>query len=74
MMKDFFKTVEITKQTESGIQIANSRIIIPKASLSASNSGIIIPTSGEDLIKAIENSKKNKNFSSKQKKDCLQRY
>ena len=53
MMKDFFNTVEIKEQTESGIQIAKSKIIIPKAIVSANNSGIIIPSSSLELMDTI---------------------
>ena len=58
MMNNYFNTIEITDQTESGIQIAKSKIIIPKATVSATNSGIIIPSSSLDLIETIADSKK----------------
>ena len=53
MMKNFLDTVEITEQTESGIQIAKSRIIIPKVTVSAINSGIILPKSSVELMEVI---------------------
>lgn len=58
MMKNFLDTVEITDCTEAGIQIAKARIIIPKTTVSAENSGIIIPKSSEELMKAIMDSMK----------------
>lgn len=57
MMKNFLDTIEITNQTESGIQIGKPKIIVPKAAVSVTDSGIIIPTSLKDLIEAIEDSK-----------------
>ena len=62
MMKNFLNTVEITKQTESGIQIAKSKIIIPKATVGATNSGIIIPSSSMELMETIADLRKEKNI------------
>lgn len=67
MIKNFLDMVEITNQTESGIQIVKPKIIVPKTAVSTTNSGIIIPTSLKDLIEAIEDSKKY-NFSKTWKK------
>lgn len=53
MMKEFFKTIEVTSSTESGIQIAKPKIVIPKASVSSTNSGIIIPKSSGELLDTI---------------------
>lgn len=53
MMKDFLKTIEVTSSTESGIQIAKPKIVIPKGSVSSTNSGIIIPKSSGDLLATI---------------------
>lgn len=57
MMKNFFSSVELVEQTESGIQIAKARIIIPKTTVSTTNSGIIIPSSSLELMETIADSK-----------------
>ena len=53
MTKDFFNTIEVTSGTESGIQIAKTKIIIPKVSVSSTNSGIIIPKYSRELFETI---------------------
>lgn len=59
-MKNFFSSVELVEQTESGIQIAKIRIIVPKATVSTTNSGIIIPSSSLELMEIIADSKVKK--------------
>lgn len=53
MMKELFNTIEVTSSTESGIQIAKPKIVIPKASVSSTNSRIIIPKSSGELLDTI---------------------
>lgn len=57
MVKNFLDMVEVTNQTESGIQVAKVKLIVPTASVNASSSGIIIPNSSGDLVEAIADSK-----------------
>lgn len=60
MMNSYLDNVAIKTQTESGIQIACARIIIPDANISTADLGIIITKSSAELMGVIadENNRK----------------
>lgn len=60
MMNSYLDNVAIKTQTESGIQIACARIIIPGANISIADSGMNITKSSAELMGVIadENNRK----------------
>ena len=53
MFNNFAEMIEVTQTTESGIQIAKPKLIIPKSVFNVNPTKIIVPATHEDLKEAI---------------------
>lgn len=59
MFNNFAEMIEVTQTTESGIQIAKPKLIIPKSVFNVNPTKIIVSATHEDLMEAISSVQAN---------------
>ncbi|MBM6841325.1 hypothetical protein H6A03_07195 [[Clostridium] spiroforme] len=59
MFNNFVEMIEVTQTTESGIQIAKPKLIIPKSIFNVNTTKMIVSATYEDLMEAISSVQAN---------------